>query len=78
MTRVAHSSARSRGFNNCAFFQGGVGKLPGAFRHKFDVVYSSLSHHHLPDPHAAATGVCAACERVVSTASSIPGPPGST
>jgi SAM-dependent methyltransferase len=43
MVKVAHASARTRGLDNCAFFQSDV--------------YSCLAHHHYPDPSAAATGV---------------------
>jgi SAM-dependent methyltransferase len=34
-----------------------VTSLPRGFRGRFDVVYSSLAHHHYPDPSAAAEGV---------------------
>jgi ubiquinone/menaquinone biosynthesis C-methylase UbiE len=57
MVRVAHASTLGRGTDNCAFFQADVGSLPRAFRDKFDLVYSSLAHHHYPDPQAAAEGV---------------------
>jgi SAM-dependent methyltransferase len=57
MVRVAHASTLAHGLDNCAFFQADVGSLPPAFRGKFDLVYSSLAHHHYPDPHAAAEGV---------------------
>jgi SAM-dependent methyltransferase len=57
MVRVAHASALARGLDNCAFFQADVTSLPRGFRGRFDVVYSSLAHHHYPDPSAAAEGV---------------------
>jgi SAM-dependent methyltransferase len=57
MVNAAHASARRRGLDNCAFFQADVGDLPRRFTGKFDVVYSSLAHHHFPDPTAAATNV---------------------
>jgi SAM-dependent methyltransferase len=56
MVAVAHAAATERGLENCAFFQADAGRLPPAFRGKFDVVYSSLAHHHYPDPAAAAAG----------------------
>jgi len=57
MIKVAHASARSRGLENCAFFQADVANLPRGFSGKFDVVYSCLAHHHYPDPPAAAASV---------------------
>ena len=57
MVNVAHSASLAQGLDNCAFFQADVGSLPPAFRGRFDLVYSSLAHHHYPDPHAAAEGV---------------------
>ena len=57
MVKAAHSSALAHGLSNCAFFQADVGRLPSAFDGGFDLVYSSLAHHHYPDPHAAAAGV---------------------
>ena len=57
MVKAADSAARERGLDNCAFFQADVGDLPVEFEGSFDLVYSSLAHHHYPDPHAAAAGV---------------------
>ncbi len=57
MVKVAHASALARGLGNCAFFQADVGSLPPGFHGRFDVVYSSLAHHHYPDPAAAAAGI---------------------
>ena len=57
MVEVAHAAARSRGLDNCAFVQADVGNLPRRFDGRFDLVYSSLAHHHFPDPAAAAASV---------------------
>jgi len=57
MVTAAHRSTRGRGLENCAFFQADVGELPQAFAAKFDLVYTSLAHHHFPDPPAAAMSV---------------------
>jgi SAM-dependent methyltransferase len=57
MVKVAHASARAHGLDNCAFFQADVGSLPPGFHGRFDVVYSSLAHHHYPAPAAAAAGI---------------------
>jgi SAM-dependent methyltransferase len=57
MVKVAHDAAAVRGLDNVAFFQADVSSLPRAFRGRFDVVYSSLAHHHYPDPQAAAQSV---------------------
>jgi SAM-dependent methyltransferase len=57
MVKAAHSSALAHKLSNCAFFQADVGRLPSAFDGGFDLVYSSLAHHHYPDPAAAAAGV---------------------
>ena len=51
---VEMASAHSRGLDNCAFFQADVGELPQEFSEQFDLVYTSLAHHHFPDPEAAA------------------------
>jgi ubiquinone/menaquinone biosynthesis C-methylase UbiE len=56
MVEVAHAAARSRGLDNCAFWQADAGDLPSEFTGQFDLVYSSLAHHHFPDPDAAAAG----------------------
>ena len=53
MVNAAFMAARAKGFDNTAFFQSDVGDLPKAFHGKFDLVYSSLAHHHYPDPPAA-------------------------
>jgi SAM-dependent methyltransferase len=55
MIDAAHVGARSRGVENCAFFQADVGDLPEEFTERFDLVYSCLAHHHFPDPDAAAS-----------------------
>jgi ubiquinone/menaquinone biosynthesis C-methylase UbiE len=57
MVQVAHAAARERGLHHCAFFQADVCNLPRRFDGAFDLVYSSLAHHHYPDPAAAAAGV---------------------
>jgi SAM-dependent methyltransferase len=57
MVTVAHQEARARRLDNCAFFQADAGDLPADFTERFDVVYSSLAHHHFPDPDAAAANV---------------------
>jgi ubiquinone/menaquinone biosynthesis C-methylase UbiE len=53
MVNAAHRAARAHGLDHCAFFQADVGALPEAFAGAFDLVYSSLAHHHYPDPPAA-------------------------
>jgi ubiquinone/menaquinone biosynthesis C-methylase UbiE len=53
MVNAAHKAARAKGFDNTAFFQSDVGELPQEFTDAFDLVYSSLAHHHYPDPAAA-------------------------
>jgi SAM-dependent methyltransferase len=57
MVKVAHAAALDQDLTNCAFFQADIGRLPSVFVDGFDLVYSSLAHHHYPDPHAAAAGV---------------------
>jgi ubiquinone/menaquinone biosynthesis C-methylase UbiE len=57
MVEIAHAAARSRGLRNCTFFQADVADLPPSFTEEFDLVYSCLSHHHFPDPEAAAANV---------------------
>jgi SAM-dependent methyltransferase len=57
MVTTAHAAARAHGLENCAFFQADVCDLPSEFTGAFDVVYSSLAHHHFPDPSAAAVGI---------------------
>jgi ubiquinone/menaquinone biosynthesis C-methylase UbiE len=54
MLRSAHAAARRHEIANCAFFQADAGRLPTVFDGAFDLVYSSLAHHHFPDPDAAA------------------------
>jgi SAM-dependent methyltransferase len=53
MVNAAQRAARAAGLDHCAFFQADVGDLPEAFSGAFDLVYSSLAHHHYPDPEAA-------------------------
>ena len=53
MVNAAHRAARAKGFDNTAFFQSDIGDLPDEFAGSFDLVYSSLAHHHYPDPPAA-------------------------
>jgi SAM-dependent methyltransferase len=53
MVEAAWRDARAHGLANCAFFQADVGELPREFDGGFDLVYSSLAHHHYPDPQAA-------------------------
>ncbi len=62
MVTAAHRAARAHGLDHCAFFQADVGELPDAFTGEFDLVYSSLAHHHYPDP-ARATGEVLRCLR---------------
>lgn len=57
MVKAAHSSTLARRLENCAFFQADVCRLPPRFHGRFDLIYSSLAHHHYPDPAAAAAGV---------------------
>jgi len=57
MVHLAHAAARELALDNCAFFQADVCNLPRRFDRSFDLVYSSLAHHHYPDPTAAAAGV---------------------
>jgi SAM-dependent methyltransferase len=57
MVTAAHAAAQARGLRNCALFQADVCDLPSEFTGAFDLVYSSLAHHHYPDPSAAAVGV---------------------
>jgi SAM-dependent methyltransferase len=46
--------AQQNALDNSAFFQADVGALPEEFTEQFDLVYTSLAHHHFPDPGAAA------------------------
>jgi len=57
MVTAAHAAAQARDVANCAFFQADVCDLPSEFTGMFDVVYSSLAHHHYPNPAAAAAGI---------------------
>jgi SAM-dependent methyltransferase len=54
---VEVAAASSRRPDNCAFFQADVGNLPARFHGEFDLVYSSLAHHHYPDPALAASEI---------------------
>jgi SAM-dependent methyltransferase len=62
MVTAAHRAARAHGLDHCAFFQADVGDLPDGFTDAFDLVYSSLAHHHYPDP-ANATSEVLRCLR---------------
>jgi SAM-dependent methyltransferase len=62
MVAAAHRAARAHGLDHCAFFQADVGALPAELDSAFDLVYSSLAHHHYPDP-AAATREIMRCLR---------------
>lgn len=55
MVEVAHEASQE--IDNCAFLQADVGNLPARFRGEFDLVYSSLAHHHYPDPARAASEI---------------------
>jgi ubiquinone/menaquinone biosynthesis C-methylase UbiE len=57
MVNAAWRSARAHGLDNCAFVQSDVGDLPAEFDDGFDVVYSSLAHHHYPDPAQATSAI---------------------
>ena len=57
MVTAAHRAARAHGLDHCAFFQADVGDLPAEFTDAFDLVYSSLAHHHYPEPAAAAASI---------------------
>jgi SAM-dependent methyltransferase len=57
MVSAAHAEARAQGIENCAFFQANAADLPREFTGKFDMVYSSLAHHHFPDSAGAAAAV---------------------
>src|SRR5262249_53088347 len=46
--RAAAAGARAAGIDNCAFVRADVPALPRRFEGQFDVVYSSLAHHHYP------------------------------
>ena len=54
MVMAAHRMARARRLGNCAFFQADAADLPASFTRAFDLVYSSLAHHHYTDPAGAA------------------------
>lgn len=54
MVVTAHRAARAHGLHTCAFFQADASDLPAAFDGAFDLVYSSLAHHHFPEPAATA------------------------
>ncbi|MBX6320848.1 MAG: class I SAM-dependent methyltransferase [Rhodospirillaceae bacterium] len=57
MVVAAHRAARAKGLDNTAFVQADIGALPEAFDGAFDLVYSSLAHHHYPDAPAATRAV---------------------
>jgi SAM-dependent methyltransferase len=56
MVGSAFRAARAGGLDNCAFFQADVAELPETFSGRFDLAYSSLAHHHYPDPPSATAG----------------------
>ena len=53
MVEAASRDARAHGLDHCAFFQADVEAFPQEFTGAFDMIYSSLAHHHYPDPPAA-------------------------
>jgi ubiquinone/menaquinone biosynthesis C-methylase UbiE len=53
MINAAYRGARAKGLDNTAFYQADIGNLPDELTAGFDLVYSSLAHHHYPDPLAA-------------------------
>jgi SAM-dependent methyltransferase len=57
MVQSAYAATRAQGLDNTSFFQADVSDLPEVFEGAFDVVYSSLAHHHYPDPAAAAASI---------------------
>jgi SAM-dependent methyltransferase len=57
MVRSAYAATHAQALDNTAFFQADVGALPAIFSGQFDLVYSSLAHHHYPAPAAAAAAV---------------------
>ncbi len=57
MVNAAQRAAHAKGFDNTAFVQSDVGQLPTEFNGKFDMVYSSLAHHHYPNPGAATQAI---------------------
>jgi ubiquinone/menaquinone biosynthesis C-methylase UbiE len=60
MVNAAFRDARAHGLTNVALVQADVATLPSSFVGAFDVVYSSLAHHHYPDPKAATAAIRAA------------------
>ena len=63
MVEVAHRSARAHGVDHTAFYQADAGDLPADFAGKFDLIYSCLAHHHLPEPDQAAAAAFRALRR---------------
>lgn len=57
MVKAAHQEARVADLKNVAFVQADAGDLPSIFDGQFDLVFSSLAHHHYPDREAAAHSV---------------------
>jgi ubiquinone/menaquinone biosynthesis C-methylase UbiE len=57
MVNAAHRTARAKGLDNTAFVQSDIAALPGSFEGAFDLVYSSLAHHHYPEPPTATRAV---------------------
>lgn len=57
MVCEAHRAALAHGLDNVACVQADVGDLPSFFDGQLDLVYSSLAHHHYPDPPAATRAV---------------------
>lgn len=57
MVKTAYKHTRTRGVDNCAFFQADVENLPRIFNNNFDLVYSCLAHHHYPKPALATSSI---------------------
>lgn len=57
MLTVAHERARSAGIANVALYQADVTRLPASFEGSFDLAYSCLVHHHLPDQAGAVRSI---------------------
>jgi SAM-dependent methyltransferase len=57
MVNAAHRTARAKGLDNTAFVQADIGALPDDFEGAFDLIYSSLAHHHYPEPAVSTRGI---------------------